>query len=113
RDPQLAAQAVKELLSLSNPPTALFTSQNFSTIGGIRALRSMGLERKVALLGFDDVALADVLDPAISVIAQDPQALGRTAAELLFRRLDGEGSPSVYDVLLVTLLSRGSGDISP
>src|SRR3989442_9868034 len=43
RDPQLAAQAVKELLSLANPPTALFTSQNFSTIGGIRALRSMGL----------------------------------------------------------------------
>src|SRR5439155_16249372 len=103
------AQAVRELLSLPNPPTALFTSQNFSTIGGIRALRSIGLERKVALLGFDDVALADVLDPAISVIAQDPQALGRKAAELLFRRLDGERSPSGSDVLAVTLICRVSG----
>jgi LacI family transcriptional regulator len=110
---QLAAEAVKELLSLPNPPTALFTSQNFSTIGGIRVLRSLGLERQVALLGFDDVALADVLDPAISVIAQDPQALGRTAAELLFRRLDGDASPSVHDVLPVTLIARGSGEISP
>jgi len=113
RDPQLAAHAVKELLSLPNPPTALFTSQNFSTIGGIRALRSIGLERQVALLGFDDVVLADVLDPAISVIAQDPQALGRTAAELLFRRLDGDGSQSVHDVLPVTLIARGSGEIRP
>src|SRR6266516_2031917 len=113
RDPQLAAQAVKELLSLPNPPTALFTSQNFSTIGGIRALRSSGLERQVALLGFDDVALADVLDPAISVISQEPQALGRTAAQLLFRRLDGDGSQSVHDVLPVTLIARGSGEISP
>jgi len=76
-------------------------------------LRSIGLERQVALLGFDDVALADVLDPAISVIAQDPQALGRTAAELLFRRLDGDGSQSVHDVLPVTLIARGSGEISP
>ena len=113
RDPQLAAHAVKELLSLPNPPTALFTSQNFSTIGGIRALRSIRLERQVALLGFDDVVLADVLDPAISVIAQDPQALGRTAAELLFRRLDGDGSQSVHDVLPVTLIARGSGEIRP
>jgi LacI family transcriptional regulator len=113
RDPLLAAQAVGTLLSLPDPPTALFASQNLSTIGAIRALRSLGLERQVALLGFDDVVLADVLDPAISVVAQEPQALGRAAAELLFRRLDGDRSPSVHDVLSVTLIARGSGEISP
>ncbi|HEX4525370.1 MAG TPA: LacI family DNA-binding transcriptional regulator [Gaiellaceae bacterium] len=113
RDPDAAVSAVHELLSLPDPPTALFTSQNLSTIGAIRALRSAGLERTIALLGFDDVALADVLDPAISVVAQDPQALGRTAAELLFRRLDGDASPSVHQVLPVKLIARGSGEISP
>jgi LacI family transcriptional regulator, galactose operon repressor len=113
RDPDTAVTAVRELLSLPEPPTALFTSQNLSTIGAIRALRSAGVERRTALIGFDDVALADVLDPAISVVAQDPQALGRSAAERLFRRLDGDASPSVHVVLPVQLIGRGSGEIPP
>jgi LacI family transcriptional regulator len=113
RDPDAATTAVHELLSLADPPTALFTSQNLSSIGAIRALRNARLERTIALVGFDDIALADLLDPAISVLAQDTQALGRTAAELLFRRLDGDASPSVHEVLPVKLIARGSGEISP
>jgi LacI family transcriptional regulator len=113
RNPEAAARAVDELLALPDPPTALFTSQNLSTIGAIRALRSARREREVALLGFDDIALADVLDPAVSVVAQDPQALGRSAAEILFRRLDGDTSPSVHHVLPVKLIPRGSGEIPP
>ena len=93
RDPEAAAAAVDELLDLGDPPTAVFTGQNLLTIGGLRALRRAGLEREVALIGFDDVSLADMVDPAISVVAQDPQELGRAAAELLFRRLDGDTSP--------------------
>ena len=113
RNPEVAARAVDAMLALPDPPTALFTSQNLLTIGGVRALRSAGLERRIALIGFDDVALADVLDPAISVVAQDPQAIGRSAAELLFRRLDGDTSPSVHHVVPVKLIARGSGEIRP
>lgn len=58
RDPEAAGRAVEELLDLPEPPTALFTAQNLITIGGIRALRSRGLQRRIAILGFDDVALA-------------------------------------------------------
>ena len=113
RDPETAARAVDRLLSLPDPPTALFTSQNLLTIGGIQALRSAGVEHSVALMGFDDVPLSDVLDPAISVVAQDTQAIGRSAAELLFRRLDGDASPSVHVVVPVNLIARGSGEIKP
>ena len=49
----------------------------------------------------------------MTVVAQDPQALGRKAAELLFRRLDGDTSPSVHHVMPVELIARGSGEISP
>jgi len=59
------------------------------------------------------VALADIVEPAISVVAQDPQAMGQVAAELLFRRLDGDTSPSVHHVMPVNLIARGSGEISP
>jgi LacI family transcriptional regulator len=113
RDPDAAARAVDEMLALPEPPTAFFTAQNLLTIGGVRALRRAGLERTVALIGFDDVPLADMLDPAVSVVAQDPQALGRAAADQLFRRLDGDTSPAVQEVLPVTLIARGSGEIAP
>jgi LacI family transcriptional regulator len=113
RDPDAAARAVEELLALPEPPTAFFTGQNLLTIGGIRALRQAGREREIALIGFDDVSLADMLDPGISVIAQDPQALGRTAAEQLFRRLDGDISSALHQIVPVTLIARGSGEIPP
>jgi LacI family transcriptional regulator len=113
RSTEAAAAAAEEILALPEPPTAFFTAQNLLTIGGVRALRNAGLERQVALVGFDDVALADVVEPGISVVAQDPQAMGRAAADLLFRRLDGDTSPSVHHVVPVTLIARGSGEIPP
>jgi LacI family transcriptional regulator len=113
RDPDAAAAAVEEMLALDDPPTAVFASQNLLTIGAVRALRKAGLERRVALIGFDDVSLADVVDPAISVVAQDPQALGRSAADLLFRRLDGDATPPTHRVIPVELIARGSGEIPP
>jgi LacI family transcriptional regulator len=109
----LAAHAATELLRAENPPTALFTAQNLVTIGALHALRELGLERTTALVGFDDVELADLLEPAVTVIAQDPAAIGRAAADILFRRLDGDDSPPRHVVIDVELVVRGSGEISP
>ena len=108
-----AEAAVTELLEGSRPPTALFTAQNLITIGAFRTLRRLGLHRKIALIGFDDILLADLLEPAITVVAQDPAAIGRTAAELLFRRLDGDRSPAQHQVVPTRLITRGSGEIRP
>jgi LacI family transcriptional regulator len=108
-----AEAAATELLNSPDPPTALFTGQNLVTIGAFRALRKRGLHRRIALLGFDDILLADLLEPGITVIAQDPAAIGRTAAEVLFRRLDGDRSPSEHHVVLTRMITRGSGEIRP
>ena len=105
--------AVTELLGHSHPPTALFTGQNLITIGAFRALRRLGLHKQVALIGFDDILLADLLEPGITVIAQDPAAIGRAAAQVLFRRLDGDRSPSEHQIVLTRLIARGSGEIAP
>jgi LacI family transcriptional regulator len=108
---QAAEHATLELLATTEPPTALFTGQNLITIGGIHAMQRLGLQHRVALIGFDDVLLADLLDPRVSVIAQDPASLGRTAAELLFARLDGDGAPPRHVVVPTQLVPRGSGEL--
>jgi LacI family transcriptional regulator len=108
-----AEAATAELLALRPAPTAIFAAQNLLTIGACRALRRFGLHHRVALVCFDDIELADLLDPGITAMAQDPAAMGRTAAELLFRRLDGDRTPTVHQVIPTRLIERGSGEIMP
>ena len=106
-------ESTEQVLALPDPPTALFTSQNLVTIGVSRALRMLGVHETVAHVGFDDFPLADILKPGISVIAQDIEAMGRIAAETLFRRLDGDRSPTGTVTVPTRLIARGSGEIRP
>jgi LacI family transcriptional regulator len=106
-----AYETTRELLLGPAPPTAVFTSQNLITIDAVRAIHDLGLQQRVALVGFDDVALADVVEPGLTVVAQDPHGLGRAAAELLFSRLDGFDGPSREIVLAPRLVARGSGEL--
>jgi LacI family transcriptional regulator len=106
-------QTTRALLNGRNPPTALFTSQNLISVGALRAVHALGLQHEVAMVGFDDIVLADAVDPGLTVVAQDPHALGRTAAELLFARLDGFDGPSRHVVLPTQLIPRGSGELAP
>jgi len=108
---ELARAAVHRLLGAGDPPTALFTAQNLVTIGAVRALRDLGLEHRVAIVGFDDFPLADLLSPGVTVIAQDPATIGRTAATILFERLDGVVGPPRTHVIPTRLITRGSGEI--
>jgi LacI family transcriptional regulator len=108
-----AEAAALELFSSHRPPTALFTGQNLITIGAFRGLRKLSMHNRVALVGFDDFLLADLLEPGVTVIAQDPAAIGRAAAEVLFRRLDGDHSPSIHQVVPTRLITRGSGEVGP
>jgi DNA-binding LacI/PurR family transcriptional regulator len=97
------------LLEQSDPPTAIFATNNRMSIGVLRALRARG--QRVALVGFDDFELADMLATPITVVAHDPSEMGRLAAELLFARL--AGGPPKRLVLPTTLVVRGSGEIGP
>jgi len=108
---EAAAAAVHRMLASDDPPTALFPAQNLVTMGAIRALQDLGRQHEVALVGFDDFPVADLLQPRVSVVAQDPSAIGRQAAALVFRRLDGQTWDPVEHVLPVRLIPRGSGEI--
>ena len=113
RDAASADGAVTALLSTADPPTALFTSQNLITIGAIRALRRLAAQTKVAVVGFDDFPMADMISPGVTVVAQNPALIGRTAASILFKRLAGDTAPPATHVVPTTLIRRGSGEIPP
>jgi LacI family transcriptional regulator len=100
-----------ELLTGADPPEALFASQNLVTVGCILALHSLGLQHRVPLVGFDEVELAEALDPGITVVAQDLAGIGTMAADLLFSRIQGDRSPAATYVVPTTLIPRGSGEI--
>ena len=106
-----AAAAVRDLLSLADPPTAVFAARNTLSIGAARAIAHRGLSRSVALVGFDDFPMADLVDPPLTVVAQDIPRMGRTVAEVVFARLDGDRSAPRHVVSEPTLVPRGSGEI--
>jgi LacI family transcriptional regulator len=110
--PDATEAAIHELLRAPEPPTALISGQNFITVAALHALHAAGLQERLAHIGFDDVLLADVVKPGLTVIAQDPDGLGRRAAELLFERLDGYTGPARRVVLETTLIARGSGELA-
>ncbi|HEX4212828.1 MAG TPA: LacI family DNA-binding transcriptional regulator [Candidatus Dormibacteraeota bacterium] len=109
-DTVMAEAATRELLATAGP-TAIFAGNNRSCIGVLRSVAAS--QRQVAVIGFDDFELADMLVPPATVIASDPAEMGRVAAELLFSRLAGEDGPPQRVVLPVRLICRGSGEIRP
>lgn len=113
RTEQASMAAVEELLRSPSPPTALFTARNTATIGAVTTLKALGLQHSIALIGFDDIPMAALLDPGISAVAQDPGRIGAEAARMLLARLDG--SQDSYHGLIIptTLRARGSGEIHP
>ncbi|MFF4740770.1 LacI family DNA-binding transcriptional regulator [Streptomyces sp. NPDC001262] len=109
--PERVTAEAERMLTGPRPVTALFTGNNRVTATVVRVLAR--LPRPVALVGFDDLELADLLSPGVTVVAQDAARLGRTAAELLFHRLDGAGEEPRQVVLPTRLIVRGSGEVGP
>jgi LacI family transcriptional regulator len=110
RAAEQAKHAAHELLTTTHPD-AIFTSQNLVTIGVLEALHRMGLQHQVALVGFDDVPLAAVLQPGVTVMAQDPTAIGSRAAQCLFERMNGDTSRPSIHTIATRLIPRGSGEL--
>ncbi|MFE1171956.1 LacI family DNA-binding transcriptional regulator [Streptomyces sp. NPDC058773] len=109
--PERVRAAATAMLAGPEPVTALFAGNNRVTVTAVRVLADH--PRPVALVGFDDFELADLVNPAITVVAQDAARLGRTAAQLLFRRLDGADDAPRREEIPTRLIPRGSGEIPP
>ena len=110
-DSDAGVEVAGAMLDSAKPPTAIFSGQNLITMGCVRALRERGLRTTVALVGFDDFAMADLLDPAVTVVAQDAREMGRRAAELIFARMTDFDAPTTTQIVPAALITRGTGEI--
>jgi len=102
--------AALRLLDRPDRPTAVFTANNFMTVGALRAARSLGLRipEDVALVGFDDLDWTTLVQPPVTVVRQPVADLGRVAGERLLRRLEGDAGPPKRIRLDANLIVRGS-----
>ena len=97
-----------DFASLAEPPSAVFSSNprcSLTIFPVLKLLDASGL----ALVSFGDFAMADSLDPAVTVIDQDPSAVGKFAVERLFLRMaDPAKRRRRRNVLPVSLIERQS-----
>jgi LacI family transcriptional regulator len=107
-----AATAMSELLAGPDRPSAVFSAATRCSLGVVPTMHREG-RTDIALVGFGDFAMADALDPAVTVVDHRGAAVGREAAARLLRRIQ-EPQLAVATVHVpVTLLERGSGELTP
>lgn len=111
-DVQAAERVMLDLLAAKDPPTAVFGANNQNAIGAVRALLSpTGRSRTdpISLVSFDNFELADVLGLPITIIDHDARELGRLAATMVLRRLEGKADRLPRTVELPTRVLHFSG----
>ncbi len=102
--------AAKHLLSLPEPPTAIFAFNDNMAVGAIRVARARGVRvpEELSVVGFDDVELATVVAPTLTTIRQPLAELGRMGVDRLVRLLQGRRLEAMNIELGTRLVVRES-----
>lgn len=102
--------AAYDLLTLVDPPDAVYTCNNLMTAGLLEAAGQLKLQTPTdfALVGFDEIPLANLLRTPLTTVSQPAYQMGSTAAKMLLSRANGDRSPARRVVLPVELRLRAS-----
>ncbi len=106
--------AAKALLELSEPPTAIFAGNDRQAAGVYSALHELGksVPGDISVIGFDDLPYTKIMNPPLTTVHAPRLELGRTAAMMLLRLIDGE-ELAMPRVLLPTRLIKRQSCHSP
>ncbi|MGI4880205.1 MAG: LacI family DNA-binding transcriptional regulator [Janthinobacterium lividum] len=105
---EAAASAVHDLVARGVAFDGVFATSDVIALGAIRALKASGISvpADVSVIGFDDLALAEHLHPRLTTVHQDLKRGAAALVDFLFRRMDGEDTPSA--TLPVEVVHRDS-----
>ncbi|MCT4543412.1 MAG: LacI family transcriptional regulator [Vallitalea sp.] len=110
---QSGYELTMKLMEMEVPPTAIFSSNNLMTLGCVKALRRLNLKipEDIALIGFDEIEIFNILDLNISVISRPTHEMGKLAMKILLEKINKESSddsPTKRLILSPKLLLKGS-----
>ncbi len=104
----------EKILNLSSPPTALLVANNRMTMGAIAVLhkRRVKIPEEVAVIGFDDFAWAEFLEPPLTVVRLPAYEMGRKAAELLLKRIvEPDRKPTLIRLSPKLIIRKSCGSV--
>jgi len=104
-------RSAERFLSLSELPTAIFSTNNLMTIGVLQELfrHQMRIPEEMAVVSFDDLNLGELFQPSLTSVTQDPYEIGRTAMGVLLKRFNNGKAGAFKEVRVpVTLRVRRS-----
>ncbi len=105
---EASGRAGMELL-LPQQPTAVFAASDMMAIGAIKVIKEAGLRvpQDISVVGFDDLPVASIVEPALTTVRQPINELGRVAAETLLSLIHDKQAPQ-HIVLPTELIIRAS-----
>jgi DNA-binding LacI/PurR family transcriptional regulator len=88
---QIGASAMRDLLTLDEPPDAVFCFNDHLALGVIRAIHEAGyrVPEDIAVVGFDDIEDSRYSTPSLTTISPDKEKIGELAVAFLLGRIDG------------------------
>jgi len=88
-------QSMRQLLSLTRPPTAVLAANDILAIGALQAVREANLQipRDVSIVGMDDIYAVSVTTPSLTTVAKQKYELGRQAATFLLEQIQAQAPP--------------------
>lgn len=108
--PESAERAMQSMLALPEPPTAVFVAADMMAVGAIRAAQSAGLSvpEDLAIVGFDDIRVAELVSPPLTTIRQDMVGIGLAAGRALVEQIENPDVTPPVLTLPVELVVRES-----
>jgi LacI family repressor for deo operon, udp, cdd, tsx, nupC, and nupG len=107
---ETGATALSRLMSLHQPPSAIFCHSDIIAMGAIHQAKKIGVNipKELSIIGFDDIALAQYADPPLTTIAPPRYDIGRRALLMLRELLQGYALKSDSVLLDSELIVRES-----
>jgi LacI family transcriptional regulator len=108
-EPETAERSTKELLQLTEPPTCILYPDDTALIGGLNAIRGMGLRipEDISVAGYDGTQYSQMLYPKITTIQQDADRIGGEAASRLIGIIEKPKTALMERVVVEGILIMG------
>ena len=101
----MAYEKTKQLMNLDNPPTAIFLSNNMTSLGALKYLKEKGYKigEDISIIGFDEINSFKAIDFLFSYVGRDAEKQGEIAAKVLLDRIDKKNKGVEYETQRIVL----------